>query len=271
MSVRVEVRQGGRLVLQERHDHRGRPGVVSSRPFHMWWPTPGMYWVRGIAGSSSSTVVSHCRTCAEHSAVISIAGTRECRSCAAMDGESLIDCWTCRLAAALNEKFCVVSSGRDAIRVLRAVAGRGVAAEVGRERVHAFGLPDQAGAGCQEPEAHQSERDGVPGGPRSGHGVQSFNPSGAVGTGDPIRPLLDAIDRALATSELVGDPTSTALSLWVTLHGVVTLEIAGALDAATADTTFESAIWAALRGWTTSDETSAITRRAPRRTAGSAS
>ncbi|MEV6157075.1 WHG domain-containing protein [Nonomuraea sp. NPDC052129] len=81
-------------------------------------------------------------------------------------------------------------------------------------------------------------------------GVQSFDPSGAVGVGDPVRPLIEAIDRALSASVLSGDATSIALSLWVTLHGLVTLELAGALDAATAETTFRSTIPAALRGWT---------------------
>ncbi|WAL64948.1 TetR-like C-terminal domain-containing protein [Amycolatopsis cynarae] len=83
-------------------------------------------------------------------------------------------------------------------------------------------------------------------------GVQTFNPSGAIGTGDPVRPLMHAIDRALAASALTGDATSIALSLWVTLHGVVTLELAGALDTATAEHTFHSAIPATLRGWTPS-------------------
>ncbi|MEE4418388.1 MULTISPECIES: TetR-like C-terminal domain-containing protein [Streptomyces] len=80
-------------------------------------------------------------------------------------------------------------------------------------------------------------------------GVQTFDPSGAVGTGDPVRPLLAAIDRALAESVLAGEPTAIALSVWVTLHGLVTLELAGALDAATAETTFRSTIRATLRGW----------------------
>ncbi|MEU7745799.1 TetR-like C-terminal domain-containing protein [Nonomuraea sp. NPDC049158] len=81
-------------------------------------------------------------------------------------------------------------------------------------------------------------------------GVQSFDPSGDVGVGDPVRPLIEAIDRALSASALSGDATSIALSLWVTLHGLVTLELAGALDTATAETTFRSTIPAVLRGWT---------------------
>ncbi|MEU5014192.1 TetR-like C-terminal domain-containing protein [Streptomyces sp. NPDC021749] len=80
-------------------------------------------------------------------------------------------------------------------------------------------------------------------------GVQSFDPSGAVGTSDPVRPLLAAIDRALAASVLAGEATPIALSLWVTLHGLVTLELAGALDTATAESTFRSTIQATLRGW----------------------
>ncbi|MCX4823965.1 WHG domain-containing protein [Streptomyces sp. NBC_01142] len=82
-------------------------------------------------------------------------------------------------------------------------------------------------------------------------GVQSFKPSGAVGTSDPIRPLIAAIDRAVTESVLDGHVTSIAVSLWVTLHGLVTLELAGALDAPTAEAAFRSTIHAALRGWTT--------------------
>ena len=82
-------------------------------------------------------------------------------------------------------------------------------------------------------------------------GVQSFDPSGSVGTGDPIRPLLAAIERALTASVLAGEAKSIALSIWGTLHGLVTLELAGALDAATADAAFRSTIHATLRGWTT--------------------
>jgi hypothetical protein len=82
-------------------------------------------------------------------------------------------------------------------------------------------------------------------------GAQSFDPSGEVGTRDPIRPLIAAIDRAVTNSLLAGETTSIALSLWVTLHGLVTLELAGALDTPTADAAFRSTIHAALRGWAT--------------------
>ncbi|MEU1003130.1 TetR/AcrR family transcriptional regulator [Streptomyces tibetensis] len=82
-------------------------------------------------------------------------------------------------------------------------------------------------------------------------GVQSFDPSGEVGAGDPIRPLLAAIDRAVTESVLAGEATSIALSIWAAMHGVVTLELAGALDAATADSAFRSTVHATLRGWTT--------------------
>ncbi|MEW2115046.1 TetR/AcrR family transcriptional regulator [Streptomyces sp. NPDC005474] len=82
-------------------------------------------------------------------------------------------------------------------------------------------------------------------------GVQSFKPSGAVGASDPVRPLIAAIDRAVTESVLDGRATSIALSLWVTLHGLVALELAGALDAATAEAAFSSTIHATLRGWTT--------------------
>ncbi|GAA4972673.1 hypothetical protein GCM10023334_097830 [Nonomuraea thailandensis] len=80
-------------------------------------------------------------------------------------------------------------------------------------------------------------------------GVQSFDPSGEVGAADPVRPLIEAIDRARSAAALSGDATSIALSLWVTLHGLVTLELAGALDTGAAEATFRSAIPAALRGW----------------------
>ncbi|MFI0965773.1 TetR/AcrR family transcriptional regulator [Streptomyces sp. NPDC021080] len=82
-------------------------------------------------------------------------------------------------------------------------------------------------------------------------GVQSFDPSGEAGADDPMRPLLAAIDRALTASVLAGDATSIALSIWGTLHGVVTLELAGALDTTTAETAFRTAVHATLRGWTT--------------------
>ncbi|NEB41475.1 TetR-like C-terminal domain-containing protein [Streptomyces sp. SID14515] len=80
-------------------------------------------------------------------------------------------------------------------------------------------------------------------------GVQSFDPSGAVGAGDPVRPLISAIDRAVEQAVLDGDGTEIAVSLWVALHGLVTLELAGAFDAPTADSAFRSTILATLRGW----------------------
>ncbi|MFF9646705.1 TetR-like C-terminal domain-containing protein [Kitasatospora aureofaciens] len=82
-------------------------------------------------------------------------------------------------------------------------------------------------------------------------GVQSFDPSGHPGGSDPIRPLLAAIDRALTASVLVGEARSIALSIWGALHGLVTLELAGALDAATAEAAFHSTVHSTLRGWTT--------------------
>ncbi|QHC27068.1 TetR/AcrR family transcriptional regulator [Streptomyces sp. GS7] len=82
-------------------------------------------------------------------------------------------------------------------------------------------------------------------------GVQSFEPSGAVGARDPIRPLIAAIDRGVEGSVLAGEVTSIALSLWVTLHGLVTLELAGGFDAHTAEAAFRSTIHAMLRGWAT--------------------
>ncbi|WP_405614387.1 TetR/AcrR family transcriptional regulator [Streptomyces sp. NBC_00076] len=94
-------------------------------------------------------------------------------------------------------------------------------------------------------------------------GAQSFDPSGAVGSRDPIRPLIEAIDRAVAGSLLAGETTSIALSLWVTLHGLVTLELAGALDAPTAEAAFRSTIHAALRGWATPAVFRALRRAEP--------
>ncbi|MEH0548478.1 TetR-like C-terminal domain-containing protein [Streptomyces sp. B21-105] len=84
-------------------------------------------------------------------------------------------------------------------------------------------------------------------------GVQPFAPSGKVGTGDPIRPLLAAIDRAVTANVLAGDATEIALSIWATMHGLVTLELAGALEAATAEAAFRSSVHATLRGWATAD------------------
>ncbi|MFD7623033.1 TetR-like C-terminal domain-containing protein [Streptomyces sp. NPDC059802] len=81
-------------------------------------------------------------------------------------------------------------------------------------------------------------------------GVQSFKPSGAVGAGDPVRPLIAAIGRAVTESVLDGEATAIAVSLWVSLHGLVTLELAGAFDAPTAESAFRSTILATLRGWT---------------------
>ncbi|SDJ42084.1 DNA-binding transcriptional regulator, AcrR family [Nonomuraea jiangxiensis] len=82
-------------------------------------------------------------------------------------------------------------------------------------------------------------------------GVQRFDPSGEMSAGDPVRPLVDTIGRALSASVLVGEVTPIALSLWVTLHGLVALELAGALDATTAEAIFPSTILATLRGWAT--------------------
>lgn len=94
-------------------------------------------------------------------------------------------------------------------------------------------------------------------------GVQSFDPSGEVGTADPVGPLLAAIDRALKASVLTGDATAIALSVWATLHGLVTLELSGALDAVTAETAFGSTIRAALRGWTTPEVFRGLRRAEP--------
>ena len=81
-------------------------------------------------------------------------------------------------------------------------------------------------------------------------GVQTFDPSGAVGAVDPVRPLVETIERALSLSVLVGDPASIAVSIWITLHGLVTLELAGALESATADSALTTTVPALLRGWT---------------------
>ncbi len=82
-------------------------------------------------------------------------------------------------------------------------------------------------------------------------GAQTFAPSSRVGDHDPVRPLLAAIGRAVADHTLTGDTTLIAVSLWVALHGLVTLELAGALDGTAAETAFRSTIHAVLRGWAT--------------------
>lgn len=82
-------------------------------------------------------------------------------------------------------------------------------------------------------------------------GAQSFVPSHRIGDRDPVRPLVAAIDRAVVGDILVGDSTLIAVSLWVALHGLVTLELAGSLDGTAADTAFRSTTDAVLRGWAT--------------------
>ncbi|GCD41081.1 TetR/AcrR family transcriptional regulator [Streptomyces paromomycinus] len=84
-------------------------------------------------------------------------------------------------------------------------------------------------------------------------GAQSFVPSDRVGDHDPVRPLVAAIDRAVADGVLAGDTTRIAVSLWVALHGLVTLELAGALEGAVAETAFRSTVDAVLRGWAAPD------------------
>ncbi|MFK8844310.1 WHG domain-containing protein [Streptomyces sp. Ac-502] len=87
---------------------------------------------------------------------------------------------------------------------------------------------------------------------RQRHGAsQSFVPSARVGGRDPVRPLVAAIDRAVADRVLAGDTPRIAVSLWVALHGLVTLELAGALEGAAAETAFRSTVDAVLRGWAT--------------------
>ncbi|MFF0739016.1 TetR/AcrR family transcriptional regulator [Streptomyces sp. NPDC004111] len=80
-------------------------------------------------------------------------------------------------------------------------------------------------------------------------GAQSFVPSDRIGDRDPVRPLVAAIDRAVADRTLAGDTTLIAVSLWVALHGLVSLELTGSLDGTAADTAFRSTIDAVLRGW----------------------
>ncbi|WLQ36664.1 TetR-like C-terminal domain-containing protein [Streptomyces castrisilvae] len=82
-------------------------------------------------------------------------------------------------------------------------------------------------------------------------GAQSFVPSDRIGDRDPVRPLVAAIDRAVAAHVLAGDTTLIAVSLWVALHGLVTLELAGSLEGAAARTAFRSTVDAVLRGWAT--------------------
>lgn len=91
-------------------------------------------------------------------------------------------------------------------------------------------------------------------------GAQSFEPSDGVGDYDPVRPLLAAIDRAVSDHTLAGDTTLIAVSLWVALHGLVTLELAGALDVTAAETAFRATIGAVLRGWATPQRSLAFQR-----------
>nr|WP_240968346.1 TetR-like C-terminal domain-containing protein [Streptomyces sp. HNM0575] len=82
-------------------------------------------------------------------------------------------------------------------------------------------------------------------------GAQSFDPSGRVGDRDPVQPLVAAIERAVVDHTLAGDTTMIAVSLWVALHGLVTLELTGGLDDTAAETAFRSTVHAVLRGWAT--------------------
>ncbi|MYW07767.1 TetR family transcriptional regulator [Streptomyces sp. SID2563] len=82
-------------------------------------------------------------------------------------------------------------------------------------------------------------------------GAQSFVPSHRIGDGDPVRPLVSAIERAVAGHVLAGDTTLIAVSFWVALHGLVTLELSGSLGGAAADAAFRSTVDAVLRGWAT--------------------
>ncbi|MFD7017374.1 TetR/AcrR family transcriptional regulator [Streptomyces sp. NPDC059161] len=92
-------------------------------------------------------------------------------------------------------------------------------------------------------------------------GAQSFVPSTRVGDHDPVRPLVAAIDRAVADHLLAGDTTQIAVSLWVALHGLVTLELTSSLDNTAATTAFRSTVDAILRGWAPPTPS-----RSPRRT-----
>ncbi|MFF2901809.1 TetR/AcrR family transcriptional regulator [Streptomyces sp. NPDC057966] len=94
-------------------------------------------------------------------------------------------------------------------------------------------------------------------------GAQSFVPSTRVGDRDPVRPLVAAIDRAVADHVLAGDTTLIAVSLWVALHGLVTLELAGSLDGTAAETAFRSTIDAVLRGWASPAAFPGLRRPAP--------
>lgn len=60
-----------------------------------------------------------------------------------------------------------------------------------------------------------------------------------------------AIDRAVVGHILAGGATLIAVSSWVALHELVTLELAGSLDGPAADTAFRSTTDAVLRGWAT--------------------
>lgn len=94
-------------------------------------------------------------------------------------------------------------------------------------------------------------------------GAQAFVPSARVGDRDPVRPLVAAVDRAVAGRVLAGDTTLIAVSLWVALHGLVTLELGGGLSGTAAETAFRSTIDAVLRGWATPTAFSGIRRAHP--------
>jgi hypothetical protein len=159
-----------------------------------------MNCVRWTAGSFARTAVAHWRTWEEHSAIISIAGVRDCLRSGATEGESLRVCWMRRLRGGAEGEVARGVLGGDAVRVARTVGGSRV-----------------------------------------------------------------AIDRAVTANVLAGDPTEIALSVWATTHGLVTLELAGALDAATAEAAFRTSIHATLRGWTTAEVFRDLRRAEPAR------
>jgi AcrR family transcriptional regulator len=76
--------------------------------------------------------------------------------------------------------------------------------------------------------------------------IARFDPSAedAAAAGATYRPLLDGVGRCIGEGALTGDPDQIALHLWVVVHGMVSLELAGRLpvDASGAEQTYDQAL-----------------------------
>lgn len=80
-------------------------------------------------------------------------------------------------------------------------------------------------------------------------GARRTNPQGDPQATDPAAPLVAAVRRAIAQGVVAGDPTEVALTCWSVVHGVVSLELDGALADSVSERVFDAAVAAIVRGW----------------------